>query len=165
MPFPEFSYTGFQRNWNQFTKELNILKDCYFLMKTVWSVLLSLYSTFYLCDNKYWYDITDMIVCMPGTRKSHFYSCQQFPCYLVWDFDDICGSFLAQNILILSAYCSYCSPRHLQIAFPFPPHQKLLLQLCLAVKTLYLSPFSEYFCWVNPLWEKINQQNTTKQQT
>lgn len=69
--FPEFSSTGFQRNWKHLTKELNILKDCYFVIKTVWSVL-SLYSPFYLHDNKYWYDITDMIVCMPGTRKSHF---------------------------------------------------------------------------------------------
>lgn len=95
-----------------------------------------------------------MIVCMPGTRKSHFSFLPAIPMLPWLDFDDPFGSLLAQSILILSAYCSSCSPRDLQTAFPFPPHQKLPLQLCLAVKALYSSLFSEYFCWVNSLWKK-----------
>lgn len=137
-------------------------------MRTVWSVLLSLYSPFYFCDNKYWYDITGVVVCMPGTRKSNFFILASNSHATLWDFDDSCGSFFAQNILILSAYCSYCSPKDFEAAFPFPPHQKLPLQLLLGNENSLFITFFWIFCWVNSLEEKINKKhhkttNITKQ--
>lgn len=86
-----------------------------------------------------------------------------------------CGTLMilvGPFLLRIFWYSVHTVPTALQktLKQPFPFHliRNFPSSFCLAMKTLYSSPFSEYFCWVNSLEEKINKKhhkttNITKQ--